>query len=99
MANSRIRSQEREGRRGRKVGLKVGEFRMFIVYKIRCPRSSPIGSGRMVLNGQPGLKEQIRVNGMIQMKINARTILLFLVHPQLSQLFISLLIQKIHGGK
>lgn len=69
----------KEGKQG-KLGFKVVDFRKFIGYKIRCPRSSPIGSGHMGLNGQPGLKEQI-VKGMTQMKINDRIILVFLSPP------------------
>lgn len=50
------------------MGFKVVEFRKFIVSEIRCPKSSPVGSRRMDLNGQLGLKEQIRVNRMTQVK-------------------------------
>lgn len=41
-------------------GIQV-EFRKFIVYKVTCPKMSPIGSSHMDLNSQPCLKEQIEV--------------------------------------
>lgn len=55
------RSQESHGRKEGQVGFKVVKFRQFIVYKIRSPKDSPIGSGHLGWNDHPGLKEQIRV--------------------------------------
>lgn len=60
-ARNKERSQESHGRKEGPVGFKVVKFRQFIVYKIRSPKDSSIGSGHLGWNDHPGLKEQIRV--------------------------------------